>query len=129
MFRREDRRRPRFGAVTDPRLLGRRIEIACTSQLYLMSVSRRTGSRDESFIPQQSDYSAAWAARAHSAGLMRSSVRKTSFARLLAAIRHRVVRTALFRRLAPSTPVRGLNQEGLTPLTITDFVRSQPPAG
>lgn len=105
-------------------------EIRCVRGLGCppTDVVRRTATPTNGIEFQQSDYSAAWAARADSAGL-RSSARRTSVTGPLAAIRHRVMRAALFRRLAPPTPVRGLNQEGLTPLTITDFVRSKPPAG
>jgi SAM-dependent methyltransferase len=51
---------PRFWFVRDPALLGTRIEIQNSSQLYLLCMTRKKSHVISPVIPQQSDYFSAW---------------------------------------------------------------------
>lgn len=51
---------PKFWLVRDPALLGKRIEIQNSSQLYLLCMTKKKDHVTSPVIPQQSDYFSAW---------------------------------------------------------------------
>lgn len=110
---------PRFWSVTDPELLGHRIELQNAEQLYLMIITKKVA-QVEFVPPQQSDYSAAWGQTDRPA---HRPTTPRSWRFLIQEIDRRW--QALFsssrRAEAPSRRAQGLTQEGIRRLSYQDM--------
>jgi hypothetical protein len=110
--------------VSDPAILGHRIEVRSQCQLLLMFVTRAASRNEGMYTPQQSDYTALWN-RVRTAGQpeVARTTRRTMKS-LLRRVLHRVRRARLTRKVWPITPVKGLEQPGIEPLTLSQFLET-----